>query len=233
MNATTKISLTRRTNALGEREYHYETATHRYITAQRDGRKGWWVTRIYKLKRVGTMEPALMVRGDYVTDLLNTTLANARTKIGQDAERRTHAQKSTVAPVSMPQHATVAETEEPTDTDTVETPVRVVRKAEGFHPAYGHNTDVRRAVGVLRTLPLARLSEDFTANGHASGVRVEPWSSGQVRVSWLEDGVNDGSAGAPNGYMLSVIVRTLHLAGWSARLEGQYDVIAWNAPIDN
>lgn len=233
MNATTKISFTRRTNALGEREYHYETDTHRYITTQRDGRKGWWVTKIYNLERVGMAEPALMVRGKYVTDLLNITLAEARTEIGQDAERRARGQRTTVVDAPAPQHANITDTEEPTDTDTVETPVRVVRKAEGFHPADGHKTDVRRAVSVLKSLPLAHLSEDFTANGHVTGVRVEAWSIGQVRVSWLEDGVNDGSAGAPNGYMLSVIVRTLHLAGWSARLEGQYDVIAWNAPIDN
>lgn len=81
----TKIRLTRRTNALGEREYHYETAAHRYITFRRDE---WWVTEIYALERVGVMDPPLMVRGRFVDSLVDVTLKGIREEIALDVEKR-------------------------------------------------------------------------------------------------------------------------------------------------
>lgn len=80
MMTDTKIKFTLHRNLLDILERHYETSTHRYITFQRDG---WWVTDIYLLERVGTLDPPLMVRGKHVDYLLNVTLEEARTEIAE------------------------------------------------------------------------------------------------------------------------------------------------------
>lgn len=88
----TKIRLTRETNALGERVYRFESNTHRYVTSRLDDRGVWWVTKIYTLKRVGVMNPPLMIGDRYVGSLCNLTLADAREEISQDVEKRRAAQ---------------------------------------------------------------------------------------------------------------------------------------------
>lgn len=81
----TKIRLTRRTTIYGKFEYIYQTDTHRYVTVKRGA---WWVTDVYTLRRVGEAEPPLMIGDDWVSDMMNITLADVREEIAQDVEKR-------------------------------------------------------------------------------------------------------------------------------------------------
>jgi hypothetical protein len=87
-----EITFTRRKNALGQTEYHYETETLRFIVrpSARTGR-GFhykWEVMVWTLKTVGTMEPILKIRDSHLTSIGASTLDEAREDIAGYLERR-------------------------------------------------------------------------------------------------------------------------------------------------